>query len=142
MAWDLHGSKLPDGAKDYLSVVGSCGDEEQARRECEVSAADVARWSRDDEFIDHRRQALAHFEGWKDWKRQDTEDPFRTPPRSRLDKLFDPFRRGAPAPDASPAYLRAFGDAARAIGAAETDGERAAPGEQRFVAFEDLRGCF
>lgn len=87
MAWNLAAADLPQEAKDYLSLLGGCGDEQQAASDAGVSEADIGKWSRLDAFIDHRRQALAHFEGWKDWEpaarasRYTTEtDPYATDP--------------------------------------------------------------
>jgi len=74
MAWDLAGADMPQQAKDFLSLLGSCGDERQAISEAGCTEADVRRWSRDDVFLDHRRQALDYFAGWKDWKPA-TSDP-------------------------------------------------------------------
>lgn len=68
MGWNLHKADLPPAAKGFLSILSSCGSERQAAEEASVSDADVRRWSRDDVFLDHRQQALQHFESWKDWK--------------------------------------------------------------------------
>ncbi len=68
MGWDLYRTDLPEDAKSFLSVLGSCGDERQATVEAGVTENDVRIWSRLDEFVDHRRKALEHFESWRDWK--------------------------------------------------------------------------
>lgn len=68
MAWNLHEADLPPEVKDYLSLLSSCGDERQAAEEAGVSEAEVRRWAREDVFIDHRSQALAYYDDWKDWK--------------------------------------------------------------------------
>jgi hypothetical protein len=95
MAWNLHDADLPDDAKAYLSVLGSHGDEEQARRECGVSEAKVRTWARLDEFIDHRQRAFAHFEDWKDWRaNRERVDPAQWPSQGRLDTRYDPWRVG------------------------------------------------
>jgi len=93
MSWNLIASTLPEGAKDYLSQLGSCGDEHEAAKRAAVSEADIRKWSRDDEFLDHRRQALAYYESWKDWKAGSEDvDPARWPSRGRLDQRYDPYR--------------------------------------------------
>ncbi len=92
MAWDLYGSDLPDAAKGYLSLLGSCGDERQAMAEAGVTELQVTRWARLDEFVENRSRALEHFQGWNRPADRDF-DPFRTPGRGRrMDDYFDPWR--------------------------------------------------
>ncbi len=65
-------------------------------------------------------------------RKREEADPYRTPPRRGF---WDPFRRGARAPDASPGFLGAFRRSAQAANA--QDGPPP-PGGQRFTAYEDL----
>lgn len=92
MAWNLHTAKLPDDAKAFLSVLGSCGDARKAAEEVGATEADLRNWARDSEFLDHRRQALKHYESWKTWTPPRGADPAQWPPRGRLDQRFDPCR--------------------------------------------------
>ena len=142
----LRASDFGDDMDSYHAALGFLGDvacgepEEKALQRNGGTPGMLVAWEGVGKFrrvLGKCRQAGQAAREYEARKREQTEDPFRTPARSRLDKLFDPFRRGAPRPDASPGYLRAFTEATRAMTAA-TDGERAAPGEQRFVSFEDL----
>jgi len=137
----LRASDFGDDMDSYHAALGFLGDvacgepEEKALQRNGGTPGMLVAWEGVGKFrrvLGKCRQAGQAAREYEARKREQTEDPFRTPARSRLDKLFDPFRRGAPRPDASPGYLRAFTEATRAMTAA-TDGERAAPGEQRFV---------
>jgi len=81
MGWNLAAADLPQEARNYLSCLGSCGDEAQAAEEADVLAADIRRWSALDEFISHRAQAMQYFDSWRGY----------APPRSPYTTATDPY---------------------------------------------------
>lgn len=128
MPWNLHEANLSREAKDFLSVLSSCGDLRKAAAEVGASEADVRRWAREPEFVEHRRKALAHYESWRDWRsRAALAPPTLWPALGRLDRRPDPFRVDSEIPPSPGAFA--------ACSVRETGPE---PGATRFIAAEDL----
>lgn len=93
MAFAPYDLGLSRPAADFLSVLGGCGDEAKAARECEVTLADVRAYEREDGFADGRRLALEHFEGDRAYEAGRSVPPEQWPSQvDRLDLKPDPFR--------------------------------------------------
>lgn len=133
MGWDLNRAELPQEAKDFLSVLGGCGDEHQAARECGATDADVRAWGRLPDFGKHRVAAMEYYESWKGWDaRQSTLPDPAAPPRPGAPDPHDTF-----AEDGRRGIGQRLRDWGRALVMAEPE-QTEQPAGRRFIAIEDM----